>query len=551
MKKIKRKLLIIFIASGSLILTGFFASKSDIYFEIAKNMELLGKVYKEISFNYVDNINPQEFMRAGIKGMLSTLDPYTIFVDESKQQDIDLMTNGKYGGIGVSIGVRGDNVTIVEVVGGYSAQKQGIRVGDIIIEAGGVKISPKNVDEVSSLVKGEPGTYVDLKILRQDSQDTLLFSIVREEIKLKNVTYAGFFPQNSNNVYIKLSNFSRSAGDELRNSLKSLSQEKNIESIILDLRGNPGGLLDAAVDVCEKFLAKDQLVVSTKGREENSIKKYYSKQLPIAQKEKLVILINGSSASASEIVAGAIQDHDRGIILGTQSFGKGLVQTIIPLTNNTSLKITTAKYFTPSGRSIQKIDYSKDNPAIQVSDSILVDLFQTDNKRAVYSAGGISPDTTVEVNNVSELIQQLLARGLIFSFADKYFYENPDADFHKIDGNKIIESFSLYLKGKDFTYTSSLQKKFNEILSEIDKNSDDLKIQESLESLRKQFDGVFDKDFKAGSSGILSELKAELASRYRGVNESLEERLQSDNQVKVAIDVINNDSVYNKLLNKL
>ena len=551
MKKLKRKLLIIFIASGSLILTGFFASKSDIYFEIAKNMELLGKVYKEISFNYVDNINPQEFMRAGIKGMLSTLDPYTIFVDESKQQDIDLMTNGKYGGIGVSIGVRGDNVTIVEVVGGYSAQKQGIRVGDIIIEAGGVKISPKNVDEVSSLVKGEPGTYVDLKILRQDSQDTLFFSIVREEIKLRNVTYAGFFPENSNNVYIKLSNFSRSAGDELRNALKNLSQNKNIESIILDLRGNPGGLLDAAVDVCEKFLAKDQLVVSTKGREEKSIKKYYSKQLPIAQKEKLVILINGSSASASEIVAGAIQDHDRGIILGTQSFGKGLVQTIIPLNNNTSLKITTAKYFTPSGRSIQKIDYSKDNPAIQVTDSILVDLFQTDNKRAVYSAGGISPDTTVEVNNVSELIQQLLARGLIFSFADKYFYENPDADFHKIDGNKIIESFRFYLKEKDFTYTSSLQKKFNEVLSEIDKNSDDLKIQESLESLRKQFDGVFDKDFKAGSSGILSELKAELASRYRGVNESLEERLQSDNQVKVAIGIINNDSVYNKLLNKL
>ena len=551
MKKLKRKLLIIFIASGSLILTGFFASKSDIYFEIAKNMELLGKVYKEISFNYVDNINPQEFMRAGIKGMLSTLDPYTIFVDESRQQDIDLMTNGKYGGIGVSIGVRGDNVTIIEVVGGYSAQKQGIRVGDIIIEAGGVKISPKNVDEVSSLVKGEPGTYVDLKILRQDSQDTLFFSIVREEIKLKNVTYAGFFPDNSNNVYIKLSNFSRSAGDELRNALKNLSQDKNIESIILDLRGNPGGLLDAAVDVCEKFLSKDQLVVSTKGREENSIKKYYSKQLPIAQKEKLVILINGSSASASEIVAGAIQDHDRGIILGTQSFGKGLVQTIIPLTSNTSLKITTAKYFTPSGRSIQKIDYSKDNPSIQVTDSILVDQFQTDNKRAVYSAGGISPDTTVEVNNVSELIQQLLARGLIFSFADKYFYENPDADFNKIDGNKIIESFRSYLKEKDFTYTSSLQKKINEVLSEIDKNSDDLKIQESLESLKKQFDGSFDKDFTAGSSGILSELKAELASRYRGVNESLEERLLNDNQVKVAIGIINNDSVYNKLLNKL
>ncbi|MBS4033729.1 MAG: S41 family peptidase [Ignavibacterium sp.] len=551
MKKLKRKLLIIFITSGSLVLTGFFASKSDVYFEIAKNMELLGKVYKEISFNYVDNINPQEFMRAGIKGMLSTLDPYTIFVDESKQQDIDLMTNGKYGGIGVSIGVRGDNVTIVEVVGGYSAQKQGIRVGDIIIEAGGVKISPKNVDEVSSLVKGEPGTYVDLKILRQDSQDTLFFRIVREEIKLKNVTYAGFFPDNSNNVYIKLSNFSRSAGDEMRNSLKRLSQEKNIESIILDLRGNPGGLLDAAVDVSEKFLAKDQLVVSTKGREEKSIKKYYSKQLPIAQKEKLVILINGSSASASEIVAGAIQDHDRGIILGTQSFGKGLVQTIIPLTNNTSLKITTAKYFTPSGRSIQKIDYSKDNPSIQVMDSILVDQFETDNKRAVYSAGGISPDTTVELNNISELIQQLLAHGHIFSFADKYFYENPIADFYKIESNRIMESFKFYLKEKDFSYTSSLQKKLNEVISEIDKDADDGRIKESIASLKKQFDGSFDKDFKTSSSGILSELKAELASRYRGVNESLEERLQNDNQVKVAIEIINNDGIYNKLLNKL
>lgn len=195
MKFIKKKISVFLIAASTLILTGFFTSQTDIYFDIAKNLELLGKVYKEISYNYVDNIDPKEFMRAGIKGMLETLDPYTVFVDETKQQDIDLMTNGKYGGIGVSIGVRGDNVTIIDVIGGYAAQRQGIRVGDIIIEAGGIPISPKNVDEVSSLVKGTPGTYVDLKILRQDSQDTLLFSIVREEIIVRNITYANFFLQ--------------------------------------------------------------------------------------------------------------------------------------------------------------------------------------------------------------------------------------------------------------------------------------------------------------------------------------------------------------------
>ena len=306
---------IILISSLTIIVLfafGFVASKSDIYFEISKNLELFGKVYKEISFNYVDDIDPQEFMRAGIKGMLSKLDPYTVFIDEKNQDDIDLLTNGKYGGVGISIGVRNDKVTILEVLDGYSAQKQGIRIGDVVIGIGDTKVTPEIIDEISSLVKGEPGTPVQLKILRSSEIDTMEFNLIREEVIVKNLVFADFYPENSNNVYLKLSNFSRSAGDEIRSSLKRLKDKKEIKSIVLDLRGNPGGLLDVAVDICDKFLKKDLLIVSTRGKELSSEKKYFAIEEPLVGKEKLIVLINGSSASASEIVAGAMQDHDRG-----------------------------------------------------------------------------------------------------------------------------------------------------------------------------------------------------------------------------------------------
>lgn len=551
MKNLKKKVLIIFFAANALLVTGFITGNSDIYFEIAKNLDLLGKVYKEISYNYVDNIDPKEFMRAGIKGMLSTLDPYTTFVDEGKQQDIELMTNGKYGGIGVSIGVRGDKVTIVEVIEGYSAQKQGIRIGDVLIRANDVSIGANNVDEVSNLVKGQPGTTVDLTILRNELQDTLLFSIVREEIILRNITYAKFFPENSNNAYIKLSNFSRTAGDELRTALKNLSLEKEIESVVLDLRGNPGGLLDVAIDICEKFLQKDQLVVSTKGKEETSLKHFFSKEQPVAGSQKLIVLVNGTSASASEIVAGAIQDHDRGIILGTQSFGKGLVQTIIPLTNNTSLKITTAKYYTPSGRSIQKIDYSKDNPIIVDADSILLDPFQTDNRRTVYSAGGITPDTTVELETSGEITQQLLAKGLIFSFADKHYYENPGADFDKFNDEILLKKFQEYLGEKEYNYTSSFQKRMNEIIADLDSDELDNEVKDNIKTLTKKLETGLSKSLQKHRYEITTEIRSELANRYIGYEKGFEERLKQDRQFNAAIELLNDAGLYNKLLNKM
>lgn len=528
---------------------GFVVSNSDIYFEISKNLELFGKVYKEISFNYVDDIDPQEFMRAGIKGMLSKLDPYTVFIDEKNQEDIDLLTNGKYGGVGISIGVRNDKVTIMDVLDGYSAQKQGIRIGDIITGIGNKIVEPEIIDEISSLVKGEPGTSVQLKVVRLNEEDTLTFNLIREEVIIKNVSFADFYPENSNNVYIKLSNFSRSAGDEVYSSLRELKSKKEIQSIVLDLRGNPGGLLDVAVDICDKFLKKDLLIVSTRGKDVNSEKKYFSVEEPIVGKEKLVVLINGSSASASEIVAGAIQDHDRGVILGTQSFGKGLVQTITPLSFNTSLKITTAKYYTPSGRCIQKVNYSKNSDVISEKDSVVKETFSTDNKRVVYSAGGISPDTIINIESESELLKDLLAKGTIFNFADEYFYKNEKSSFDKINDDKLLTEFKSYLKKSEYKYESDINKKLDEIALKIKGKPISAEVNKSLEKLKLDITELFESDFKENRDKIILELKIELASRFLGSNGAIKESLKKDKQFNSAVSLLKNDSVYLSLLN--
>ncbi|MCL6494151.1 MAG: S41 family peptidase [Ignavibacterium sp.] len=542
---------VLFLLILSAFLLGFYIQRSgDIYYEISKNMEIFGKVYKEISFNYVDEINPEEFMREGIKGMLKSLDPYTVFIDESKQDDIDLMTNGKYGGIGVTIGVRNDRVTITEIIEGYAAQKQGLRIGDIVIEVDGQPISSSDIDELSAKVKGEPGTIVQLKVLRNNDKDTLHFNIIREEIVIKNLIYADFYPKNSNNVYLKLTNFSRSAAEEIKNALKKLKEEKPIQSIVLDLRGNPGGLLDVAVDVCNKFLQKDLLIVSTKGREATSEKKYFAKEEPIVPNEKLVVLINENSASASEIVAGAIQDHDRGIILGTQSFGKGLVQTITPVTYNTSLKITTAKYYTPSGRCIQKIDYSKKNKVFSTPLIEEKSEFSTDNQRKVYSAGGITPDTLVIQEIEGEITKELLAKGIIFDFADKYYYSNQTTKFENLNDNKIFSDFISYIKSKDFNYTPEVEKKLNSLIDDLEKNKINGRIMNAASKLKDELKNYFEKELDKYKSEIMNYIKVELATRYYNQQKGLEESLKYDKQFNTALSLFSNETIYNKLLNK-
>jgi carboxyl-terminal processing protease len=531
-----------------LVFSGFFPGKEDLYFEITKNIDLFSKVYKEISFNYVDNVDPELFMRAGIAGMLSSLDPYTIFVDENKKDEIDLITNGKYGGIGVTIGVRGDKITIVEVLDGYAAQRQGLRVGDVIIEAGGVKLTPDNVDNMSTLVKGEPGTSVELKVVRNEDKDTVKFNVMREEVIVKNIAYYGFYPENSGNAYIKLTNFSRSAGDELKHALKELKSKREIESIVLDLRGNPGGLLDVAVDIANKFLKKDLLIVTTKGRDPSSVKKYYSVQEPMVGNAKLAVLINEGTASASEIVAGAMQDHDRGIIMGSKSFGKGLVQTITPLNFNTSLKITTAKYYTPSGRCIQKIDYSKHNNIISDVDSIVAGSFFTDNKRTVYSAGGITPDSTVEFDIDGEITKDLLAKGMFFRFADYFYYNNQKANYAKLSNETLFADLTKYLEQQKYYFKSDAEKQIEKLMADVKAKKMEGTLSAELSKIKESFEKLDNSEMKVYKDEIIRELRAELALRYLGSEGKTKELLKYDTQFQSALKVLGNEKSYSHLL---
>lgn len=541
--------IVAFAGLGFLVLfSGFVVSKGDIFFEIAKNIDVFTKVYKEIAFNYVDGIKPEEFLRAGIRGMLNSLDPYTVFIDEKKQEDIDLMTNGKYGGIGVTIGLRDDKITIMEILDGYSAERQGLLIGDVIIAVDSVNVSKENYEDVSSYVKGTPGTFVSLKILREGVTDTLTFVLLREEVLVKNVLFAGFYPENSDNVYIKLSGFSRSAADEVKKQITALKAQKEIESVIFDLRGNPGGLLDVAVEISNTFLEKGQLIVSTKGRDSSSLKQYFATKEPLLKDARLVLLINDGSASASEIVAGAIQDHDRGILLGEKSFGKGLVQTISPLSYNTSLKITTAKYFTPSGRCIQRIDYSRNSKVIASTDTLLVSTYTTDKKRKVYSAGGITPDTILVEEDYPAIVKDLLAKGYIFKFANQFYHNPSRPEFDGINNKKLFEDFIVFLRNEKYQFHSDAEKKFDEMLALLNSNKNAQALKDELQHVRNKILDLSANEIEIYKAEIIDELRIELSSRYYGSDGRIKESLRTDKQFNAALSIISDKNKYHGFL---
>lgn len=537
---------------GSIIIlilfSGFIRNDTDFYFEINKSIDIFGRVYKEVTLNYVDPINPEEFMLAGISGMLESLDPYTNFIDDAHQKDIDIITKGKYGGIGATVGLRNENITIVDLIEGYSAQRQGLRIGDIILKVDDKPVNKDNYEELSNMLKGEPGTTVKLTVKREGVNEELVFNLVREEIEIKNLSYYGFYPENSNNVYLKLSGFSRTAGEEVKKALLELKSQKNIESIILDLRGNPGGLLDAAIDVCEKFLKKGQLIVTVKGRDSLNVKKYFSEEEPIASNTKLAVLIDEGSASASEIVAGAIQDHDRAVIVGTNSFGKGLVQTVIPLSYNTSLKITTARYYTPSGRCIQKVDYSGKSRVFQFASLQNQLEFKTDNKRKVFSAGGINPDSVVTNKSKSIFIQKLLADGMFFKFATNFYNNNSSINLKTISDNMLLKEFKTYLQKQNFQYITQTEKLIDQLIQAAKEEKLGENLIEQLKSAKQHVAENNSKEIEEYKEEIVSLIKEELAARIDGRIGRIKESLKHDRQFETALSILNNSKLYNKLL---
>lgn len=527
---------------------GFTTSQEgDFYFKINRSIDLFGQVYKEIASNYVDEVDPEKFMRAGIDGMLGTLDPYTVFIDKEDGDEVDLLTNGKYGGIGVTIGVRDGAIQIITVMDGYSASRAGILPGDKIVEVDGVAVVSKRPDDVRSLTRGEPGTEVKVLVEREGEKKPLLFVLIREEIQVKNVTYADLLPDGVG--YVRLERFSRRAGDELRQAIRDIKIKGDIKAFVLDLRGNPGGLLDAAVDVTSKFVTKGSLVVTTKGRKPESEKEYTSIEEPMLPDVPLIVLTNRSSASASEIVAGAIQDLDRGLVLGTRTFGKGLVQTIQRLPYDAQLKITTARYYTPSGRSIQEIDYmhkDKNGVFATVPDS-LRRAYKTKGGRTVYEYGGITPDSLVEPQDPGPMVRELYRKSLFFKFANTYFAGHKGEPFGGVN-DAVIAGFKKYLDDQKFDYKEESDGKVAELRQIAERSHFSKEVLADLDLLSAALEKEKERGFERYRDHLKRELNIEMTARVKGEQGRIKASLSGDQQVDVALGLLKRPEALQKKL---
>ncbi len=545
--KRKKLIPILFAAVTCLLVVGFTLADSDYFFKVNKSIDIFGRVYKEITLNYVDEVDPEKFMESGIDGLLGTLDPYTNFINEHEGDEVELITTGKYGGIGVTIGQRDGFITILTLMDGYSAQRQGLQPGDRLLEVDGTSIVGLKPDGVRSLTRGEPGTEVRLKIEREGESKHLEFVLMREEIQLKNISYANFIDNGV--AYVHLERFSRSAGDELRLAIKDLKLKGTINSMIIDLRDNPGGLLDVAVDVVEKFVPKGSLVVSTRGRKPESEKKYFATEEPMLQDVPLIVLVNRNSASASEIVAGALQDLDRGLILGTRSFGKGLVQTIAPLPYNAQLKITTAKYYTPSGRCIQEIDYMHKNKdgMFAVTPDSLRQQFKTLKGRIEYERGGITPDTILAEPEASALHKELLRKSLYFKFATRYVNTHKDVPA-TLDEEKIASSFQSFLDEQKFEYQDEGELKVKELAEIADKSRYSSSVKEIVDRLKTQLAAEKNKGIDRNKGEVIRALTMEIMSRYKGEQGRIEASLTGDIQINAAKGLLGNLKEYSRRL---
>ncbi|MDQ3072445.1 MAG: S41 family peptidase, partial [Bacteroidota bacterium] len=428
----------------------------DNYFEVSKNLEILASVVKEVNTYYVDEVDASKLMRTGIDAMLRSLDPYTEFYSESEVEDYRFMTTGQYGGIGASIHKREDYILISEPYEGSPAHKAGLRGGDRLIEIDGKPVKGKETEDISKLLKGTPGTKVNLIIQRQGVEGNIEKSFNREEIKIKNVPYYGML--NATTGYIKFTQFRHDAAEEVKQAVLALKKNPELKGIVLDMRGNPGGLLDEAIKVVGLFVDKGQVIVHTKGKMEGSNQEYRTREEPVDTKMPLIVLTNKGSASASEIVAGALQDLDRAIVIGENSFGKGLVQTTRPLPYNSQMKITTSKYYIPSGRCIQSLDYSNKDAsgkATKLPDSLRTE-YKTKCGRSVYDGNGIQPDIIVEHDEFADVIVSLGRKYLFYDFATWYRANHdtivsPDA-FTLSDAE--FQSFIGFLKDKEYEYTT-------------------------------------------------------------------------------------------------
>ena len=546
MKKVKIGLIGLLL-SGSVWLSYGFA---DNYFEISKNLDIFSTLMRELNTYYVDETKPGELMKTAIDGMLTSLDPYTNYIPESKIEDYKFMTTGQYGGIGALIHKDSNLIVISEPYENFPAYKAGLKAGDILIEIDDKKVDGKSTSEISEFLKGQPGTEVDLKVKNPIDASTRKVTVVREKIKIDDVPYYGMLDDEIG--YIKLISFTQTSSQSFIEALKALRKD-SLKSLIFDLRGNGGGLLMEAVHIVNTVIPQGQIVVETKGKLKEWDATYRTVNEPIDTKIPVVILVDENSASASEIVAGTLQDYDRAVIMGRETFGKGLVQQTRPLSYNAQLKVTVAKYYIPSGRCIQKLDYShKDlsGKAKEIPDS-LIGVFKTlNNKRKVYDGKGIKPDVNLERTKVSKLALTLMRKHLVFDFATLYASKNKsieEAGTFKFN-DEDYQDFIAFLADKEYEY----QTKSEQLLNKLKKTAEKEKYYEGIQSEYEALEAKIKHDKLSDLNKFKDEIKtlieSEIVSRFYFQKGRIKQSLTNDSEIVEAKNLLHQMKRYDGIL---
>lgn len=541
----KKRYILVFAIVGVLSL-GFI--KTDL-FEVSKNLDIFNNLYRVLNESYVDETKPGQLMKTAIDGMLESLDPYTNYITENDLEDFMIMTTGEYGGVGARVGDVDGKIMIYDIYEGFSAQRNGVIAGDEIIEINGQNVKGKKSDDVSPLLKGQAGSPLKIKVIHPGQTSPVEINLMREEIKLKPVPYSGMIDNKTG--YIKLIQFTENCSVMVKDALIKL-KERNCKSLILDMRGNPGGLMLEAVNIVNLFVDKGREVVSTKGKVSDWDKTYISVNPPVDTIMPLVVLIDENSASAAEIVAGALQDLDRAAIVGQRSFGKGLVQQTRDLTYNAKLKVTVAKYYIPSGRCIQALDYTHkdaDGRVEKVPDS-LITAFKTKGGRIVYDGAGIMPDVIMEQQKLHHITLTLINKNHFFNYATQYVLNhgkiNSVKDFQLND--QEYASFVEYLKDKDVSYKTDSERALEELKKQSEEESYYQNIKSDYDALVAKMQADKKDDLSKFKSEIKQYLEEEIISRYFYMNGRIEHNMKTDIELKAAQELLSNEGKYKGIL---
>jgi len=516
---------------------------ADPFFEIKKQLTIFSDVFKEITTEYVEEVSPESLMKTGINAMLEKLDPYTVFIDEGQQQQMEIFSTGNYGGIGLEAGFRGPHIVVIAPMEGYPAHKAGILPGDLILEINGLSTKSMTPEEVQQLTTGDIGTEVTLKIQRPGIEEEMEYTLKRERIEVKNISFAGRFGDNDEFAYIQLSRFGQNTAEEVREQLIRFDRELPMEGLILDLRNNPGGLLNESVQIVDKFVEPGVTIVETRGRFEPQNNVYATDETPLFEDLPLVVLINSGSASASEIVSGAFQDLDRAVVVGEKSFGKGLVQIVKPLSYDTSLKITVSKYFIPSGRSIQAINYNGNGFETGVNNANQA-IFKTKNGRTVYGGNGIVPDVEIEQERPSLLETALMQRNHYFFFINDYINTHQDQEYSE----KIFDEFVTYLSDQNFDYQTEADRQIASLENNLQMFSDSGVAENHLAELEKMIQQKKKDNILRLKESINQTLKYEWMSRTSSSSDFQKSVLESDDAFLKAIDLLKKPDEYSRIL---